>query len=337
MEDCVRGPRDGVGVRVASLLPAWTETVHSVARGECLVGVTHEDQVADASASALVVTRNKFDGSVMTSAEIAATHRASAGEWALGQQFASWDEWAVCRDLVQFQLCSFYHVSCDALIQARPTLILTHVLETEMGSLNDVERAVRLILSDSNVQVMSMDPTTLSEIYAATIAIGKSVHAERNAFALVARTRFMLEKRSPSRYSIQSAVIIQWLDPLYVAGGWLPDMLERLFPSCAGCTFTRPGGPSLATTWDQLATVQADLVIVAPCGMDLAQAEREFSALAPARIVGSSSRLILCFDATRMFSLPSCESVLRTAHSIMERVERLTCTNQPDAALASIS
>ena len=61
-------------------------------------------------------------------------------------------------------------------------------------------------------------------------------------------------------------LVLEWTDPPFVAGHWVPDLV-----SAAGGVpvLARPGGRSVTTTWDDVAAVEVDVVLVAPCGYGL--------------------------------------------------------------------
>ena len=59
------------------------------------------------------------------------------------------------------------------------------------------------------------------------------------------------------------------MDPPFTAGHWVPDLVTAAggLPVAA-----RAGGPSVQTTWADIAAAEPDLVVVAPCGYHLAGA-----------------------------------------------------------------
>src|SRR5262249_17855070 len=69
-----------------------------------------------------------------------------------------------------------------------------------------------------------------------------------------------------------SVACIEWIEPLMAAGNWTPELI-----SLAGGTnlFGEPGKHSPWMTWEQLVAADPDVIIVAPCGFDLARTEAE--------------------------------------------------------------
>ena len=84
--------------------------------------------------------------------------------------------------------------------------------------------------------------------------------------------------------------VIEWLDPPMLAGHWVPDVID----AAGGVALGPPAGaPSAYTTWDEIAALGADVVVVAPCGFDLARAERESERVADRLRASAPRQLVL--------------------------------------------
>jgi iron complex transport system substrate-binding protein len=66
--------------------------------------------------------------------------------------------------------------------------------------------------------------------------------------------------------------VVEWLDPPMLAGHWVPDAVEAAGGIALGPV---PGAPSPGTSWDEVRSLRADAVVVAPCGFDLDRTRRE--------------------------------------------------------------
>src|SRR2546425_550931 len=73
-----------------------------------------------------------------------------------------------------------------------------------------------------------------------------------------------------------SVLVLEWLDPPYVAGHWVPELVEIAGGRDAA---GRPGERSTARSWRELSALAPDLVVVAPCGFDVARAQQELAAV----------------------------------------------------------
>jgi len=71
-------------------------------------------------------------------------------------------------------------------------------------------------------------------------------------------------------------LVLEWLDPPYVAGHWVPELVELAGGTDVGGA---PGEPSRRRTWADLATLEPDVVVVALCGFDSARARAELDAV----------------------------------------------------------
>jgi iron complex transport system substrate-binding protein len=83
--------------------------------------------------------------------------------------------------------------------------------------------------------------------------------------------------------------LVEWLDPLMLAGHWVPEAVEAAGAACVG---PEPGAPSPCVTWPELEALAPDAVVVAPCGFDLARTRAEAEPFAP-RLRALAPRLLL--------------------------------------------
>src|SRR5207302_9361956 len=71
-------------------------------------------------------------------------------------------------------------------------------------------------------------------------------------------------------------LVLEWVDPPYVAGHWVPELVELAGGKDVA---SRPGEPSRQRSWADLTALQPDLVLVALCGFDVARARVELDAV----------------------------------------------------------
>jgi iron complex transport system substrate-binding protein len=70
---------------------------------------------------------------------------------------------------------------------------------------------------------------------------------------------------------------VEWLEPLYLAGHWVPELVEAAGGTDVGAT---PGSHSVRREWQEMAGLRPDLVVVMLCGFGLDRARSELAALA---------------------------------------------------------
>lgn len=242
-------------MRIASLLPSATEILCALGLADDIVGVSHECDHPPEIAGRPVLTAPKLDprgGSATIDAAV--------------------------RRLVRDGL-GVFRVEEEALRAARPDLIVTQTqCEVCAVSFAKVERAARALL-DAPATVVSLAPNRLDDVLADFTRVAEAAGVRQAGERLAAASRERLERIRravvPAR-SRPRVACIEWIEPLMVAGNWLPEMV-----ALGGGRYdvAAAGAHSPAITWDALRAAQPDVVIVAPCGFDLAQTRRELPAL----------------------------------------------------------
>jgi iron complex transport system substrate-binding protein len=237
-------------MRIVSLLPSATEIVYALGLGDSLVGVTHECDYPEAARTKPVVTRSLLDHSDATSEEIDHAVR--------GQ----------LRDGL-----SLYELDRALLAELRPDLILTQALcEVCAVSYDAVERAVRDVTAEFGgvaPQVLSLEPNNLQDILATIGSVGRVAGAMREAAAIVDGLRARIERVHKLAQAISTrprVACLEWIDPPYGPGHWLPEMI-----ALAGGTpgLGTPHTDSRRITWGDVIAFAPEVIVVTPCGFDL--------------------------------------------------------------------
>ena len=244
-------------MRIVSLLPSATEIVFALGLGDELVGRTHEcDYPPEASAVA-----------VMTSdvgAEPGATSRR-------------------IHDRVRGQLhggSAIYRLDEDALADAHPDLILTQELcDVCAVSYREVTEAVRRI--DAEISVVSLEPTSIEGILNTISTVGAMADAEDEAVGLIEILRERLgaiENRVLERrlagIAPRRVVCLEWLDPPFAAGHWVPEQVRR---AGGWDLLGREGERSVETTWEAVRDVDPEQLLLIPCGFDADATQAEWA------------------------------------------------------------
>ena len=246
---------------VASLLPSITEIVCALGCRDRLVGRSHEcDFPADVTALP-VLTAPKLDTS--------ATSRAIDDR---------------VKGLVRDGL-SVYRVDAEKLRELAPDLVLTQdQCEVCAASLGDVEKALaewsgRTGRTGVRPRVLSLHPQTLGDVWRdiarVADALGVAERGRELCEELSTRVTEVAEKTQRVRPH-PSVACIEWIDPLMAAGNWVPELV------------TLAGGRNLLgesgahSPWlelEALAAADPDVLVVLPCGFDVARSRRELPAL----------------------------------------------------------
>jgi iron complex transport system substrate-binding protein len=241
--------------RVISLVPSGTEIVAALGALDALVGVTHECDYPAAVASLPRVTSSAVDSGA-SSASIDAQVRALSESG---------------RPL--------FALDAGDLERLAPTHILTQTLCDVCAVTDGDVRSVAAVLA-SPPQVLPLTGRTLDGVWNDIRAVGTALERVSAADRLLneIEVRFVrVHKRlEAARAPRPRVAVIEWLDPLYVAGHWTPDLVRR-----AGGVdvLAAPGSHSVRISVDQVRAAGPELVIFAPCGFDVVRAEREANAL----------------------------------------------------------
>jgi iron complex transport system substrate-binding protein len=234
-------------VRLVSLLPSATEIVYALGLGDDLVGVTFECDEPPAARQEKTVVVGGRDTRGMTHGEIDQYVRTQA---------------AAGQDL--------YTLHARALADLAPDLILTQdlcrVCALPSGHVQDA-----LSYLGCQADVLSLDPHTLDEVLDSIAAVGQRAGVPDRAAQLVTGLRGRLDTIAAAVAGLHRprVAVIEWVDPPFTAGHWIPDLV-----SAAGGqpVASQPGARSVPGTWAAIAAEAPELVIVAPCGYDLAGA-----------------------------------------------------------------
>jgi iron complex transport system substrate-binding protein len=251
-------------LRIVSLLPSATEIVYALNLGEALVGVTHECDYPAAARAKPIVTHSLLDHTNSCSADI---------DQAVRQQL---------RDGL-----SLYGLDRELLGQLAPDLILTQALcEVCAVSYGTVERAVRDI-SDEYGQlapkVLSLEPNGLEDILATIVTVGRAAGVEAQATALVNDLRARIERvraRAAEATRRPRVACIEWLDPIFGPGHWLPELVA-IAGGQAGLGTAYADSHRVA--WGDVIAFAPEVIIVTPCGFDLERTIDEALQVLPSR------------------------------------------------------
>ncbi|SRR5579871_5209577 len=264
-------------VRIVSLVPHATELLFALGLDEEVVGVTHECDYPPAALDLPRVTRDALPpGLSAGEIDAAVRERTLAGE-------------------------SIYELDKDSLAALEPDLIVTQALCPVCAvSYEDVAAIAGEL--PSHPRVIALDPKTLGETLGDVRTLAEATGRRREGVELVARTggridRVKLAVRGAPRPRVAA---IEWLDPVFVAGHWTPQMIEL---AGGEDVLGLPGEPSETASFQALAEASPQVVVVMPCGYDAARSHQEALAFAePLRELGAER--IFAVDAAAYFSRP---------------------------------
>jgi iron complex transport system substrate-binding protein len=264
-------------VRIASLVPSATEMLFALGLGDQVVAVTHECDYPPQAARKPHLTRSLVPQGLSARA-IDAEVRRLTGE---GRHLYELDEPALREldvDLIVTQaVCEVCAVSYDDVVAV----------------------AARL---PSKPRVISLDPSNLADVLADVPHLGEAAGVAERA----SRLRDGLERRLEAvRAAVEGAsrprvLALEWLDPPFIGGHWVPEMIEIAGGEDA---LGNPGSKSRTAEWDELAASEPSVIVAMPCGWDAPQARAEVEQRAD-RLAAIGAERIWAVDAAASFSRP---------------------------------
>lgn len=230
-------------MRIVSLLPSATEILFDLGLGDDVVGVTFEcDFPPEAKLKRIVSTSALPEG--LTPAEIdrVVKERMAAGE-----------------DLYRLDRGAFADIDPDLVV----TQDLCAVCAVDVAK---VDEAIAYL--GCSADVLTLDPMTLEHVIRSIATVGEATNLTERASAIVADLEGRLAAVAASVGGVRprSTLMLEWTDPAFTAGHWVPDMV-----TAAGGTSILgwPGRNSEGVEWDAIRNADAEIVIVSPCGYRL--------------------------------------------------------------------
>lgn len=237
-------------MRICSLLPAATEILFAIGAGDQVAGVTAECDYPPVAAARPAVVHPRIEASA-SAGEIDRRVRAHANN---GE--------------------STYAVDADLLRVLEPDLIVTQdTCRVCAASPADLDSAFARLRKPP--QVISLSASTLAGLWKDIRAVGEAVGRPAAAEELISRLESRLRRvQSAMEGAARPRVVcLEWLDPLFYAGHWVPEMVEL-----AGGTSTlgEAGKPSARTDWNAIVSARPEAIVLMPCGYDLDHTLEEY-------------------------------------------------------------
>jgi iron complex transport system substrate-binding protein len=246
-------------MRVVTLLPAATEIVAALGGAGRLVGISHECDFPPEVTHLPRATLTPVDPAAPGGAIDAAVRRLLAE----GRPVIAVDA-ALVRQL-------------------SPDLIVTQGL-CEVCAVADGEVHRLADAMAPAPRVLSLGATTLDGIFGDIRAVGAALDLADEAQELEAGLRYRLGRLRARRPPVRARVAcLEWLDPVYLAGHWVPELVEAAGAKDVGAA---PGSHSRPREWAEVAALRPDLLAVMVCGFGVDRARRELDAVTRPEALG---------------------------------------------------
>jgi iron complex transport system substrate-binding protein len=264
-------------VRIVSLVPHATELLFALGVGDDVVGVTHECDYPEQAGERAHVTRNVLaDGLTAPQIDAAVRERTLAGE-------------------------SIYELDEQAMRALEPDLIVTQQLCHVCAVSHDEVQALAVQLPGPP-RVIPLDPKSYGETLGDVRTIAQATDSRDAALDLIARTA---RRADVVRLAIRDVprprvAALEWLDPVFVAGHWTPQLIEM---AGGDDVMGFAGEPSRESSWEEVAAAQPEVVVLMQCGYDAPRAQAEGVQYA-ARLRSLGAGRVVAVNASAYFSRP---------------------------------
>jgi len=247
-------------MRIVSLLPSATEILFALGLEQQIVGVSHECDFPPAARSKTTVIHSRIPKDA-----------APAEIDRLVREFSAHGE-------------SVYSVDAEVLRRLSPDLIVTQDL-CHVCAASPEDLAAVLANFESKPEVLSLNPLDLGDVWRDILLVGEHTfrpHAAEKLIESIGERIGALEQKIISAKQEQplshrpAVAFLEWLQPIYVGGHWIPEMIKFVG---GRDVFGEPSRPSFRVTLEDVVAAQPDFLIAAPCGYTATQACEEYRSI----------------------------------------------------------
>ena len=274
-------------MKLVSFLPSATEILYELGVGDDVLAVTHEcNYPVEAKAKPRVI-HSSFDPQKMSSQEIdkKVIELVSSGQ-------------------------DIYILDEQVLKKANPDLIVAQgICEVCSPYTREIDKAVSLL--GGKPEVLVLDPKNLDDILQNIITVGEKVGRQDKAqdFVLQLQKR-IFHIKDTSKISRPKVLCIEWLDPLFSAGHWVPQMVD-IAGGINGISST--GEKSRKMQIDEIIQFDPDIIVLMPCGFDVSRTILEYEKLSEdkqwKKIKAVNRGEVYAVNANEYFSKPGPRTV----------------------------
>src|ERR1700732_4597200 len=242
-------------MRIVSLLPSATEILFALGFDREVVGVSHECDFPAQARDKRVVIQSRIP------------HDAAPSEIdRLVREYVSRGE-------------SLYAVDAQALEELAPDLIITQDLCHVCAASPD-DLAAALARFTERPEVLCLNPQDLGDVWRDILWVGEQTCRGRAAETLleqIGERLARLEEAVAQTTAPPRVAFLEWLQPFYVGGHWVPEMIEL---AGGHDVLGRVHTPSFRVTLEEIVAATPDIILVSPCGYSAHQARNEYLSMA---------------------------------------------------------
>ena len=274
--------------RIVTFLPSATELIYSLGADDKLFGVTHECNYPSGAKTKPRVISSVFDPASMSSKQI--------------------DD-KICQLMTDGK--EIYNLNKENLLNAKPDLIISqNICEVCSAHTEHVKKAMEIL--EKKPEVYTMDPHDVNEILVSIKDISKMIGKENEGNNLVdslsKRLEFVKSKKFEERPSV---VAIEWVDPFFTSGHWIPEMIEA---AGGENLISTEKMPSRKMKLGEIKEANPDIIVMMPCGFDVKRTISEYNSVLAKNtdwkeLEAVKENSVYAVDANSYFSKPSLRTI----------------------------
>jgi iron complex transport system substrate-binding protein len=219
---------------------------------------------------------------------------------------------------------SVYDLDLELLTSLKPDFIITQDLcDVCAVSFEQVEQACQEVL-DKNIRIISLKPKMLGDIWddVQNVADQLSVNEKGRKFREEKESRIKALQTRRRDGTAPKVLTIEWIDPIYIGGMWLPEMIAIVGGQVC---IAESGKPAPVVNREDLEKIEPDVVVIKPCGYKLEQTLKELELLKKQLPDWKKSPRIYLVDGNSYFNRPG--------PRILDSLEILAYCTYPDIFL----
>lgn len=238
-------------MRIVSLLASGTEIAFALGLGESVVGISHECDYPPEALDRPRVSRPRFDPAGRSSREIDAAVREARALHG-----------------------SVYELDEELLRALEPDLVLAQAV-CEVCAVPTATATDAIRSAGTAAEILSLDAHSVDGILGTMRQVGEAAGVTARATALIERARDRLDavRRAVANRPPVAVLAVEWLAPPFLPGHWTPEVIDVAGGRTVGGSVA--GGPSRQVAWSALESLDPDVVIVMPCGYDIATSRQD--------------------------------------------------------------
>ena len=276
--------------RILSFLPSATEIIFELGLDDILKGVTHECNYPKRALQIPKIIEPSIDFEQLDSSDI---------------------DKKVME--MSFKKEPLFKIDVDKIREIKPDLIISQNMCSVCAPFDkEIQRTVEILGYEPRNLVLN--PSSLSEIFQSIIVLGKELDREQEALKVTSQLEerinkiksILLDPVKKRLFDSRPRVMcLDWLNPFYVAGHWVPEMLDIV--GAKGLN-GQGGLDSHQINSTKIAQLDPNKVILMPCGFDITRTQKEYQKIKDSKwdsLRANRENEIYIVNSSAFFSKPS--------------------------------